>query len=517
MKILEILCVLGMLCSSAQRLHAADCATLKDLKLADTTITAAEPTSGDFAAPGGKPTLHALPPFCRVTGILHPSADSNIRFEIWLPEEGWNQRFLGVGNGGFAGSIGYQQLGGNLRRGFATTGSDAGHQGEAEDASWASGHPEKVKDFGWRAVHLNAERAKDVIAAYYGKKSEKNYFDSCSDGGREALMEAQRFPADYDGILAGAPAYAWTRTLSSHLDMTQVTNGDPRAYISSMKLPAIERASLAACDEADGVKDGFINNPAQCHFDPAVLLCKAEDSLDCLTQPQVTSLKKYYAGGVDSHGQSITRGFTMGDERSWVKWVVGPAPGAGDRMQYLQNFFRYMVTGDSKLNLLTAPVDELWQEAASKTGGDLDAVNPDLKPYSARGGKLIVYHGWNDPAVPPWNSIAYFERVHKATEGADQFLRLYMVPGMEHCTSGPGPASFGQLGIPTTGGPQYGVFDALVSWVEQDVAPASVVTTKYGEGGKVVMTRPLCPYPAIAKYNGSGDTNQAANFSCSQE
>jgi Tannase and feruloyl esterase len=518
MKKLDILCLLGMVSCFAQVLHAADCAALKGLKLADTTITTAEPvTSGDFEAPEGKPAFHELPPFCRVTGILHPSADSKIRFEIWLPEKDWNQRFLGVGNGGFAGSIGYQNLAGNLSRGYATAGSDAGHQAEAEDASWSFGHPEKIKDFGWRAVHLTAERAKEVIAAYYGKKADKNYFDSCSDGGREALMEAQRFPADYDGILAGAPANAWTRLLSAGLDVAQVTNGDPRAYISSMKLPAIERASLAACDEGDGVKDGFINNPAQCHFDPAVLLCKAEDSLDCLTQPQVTALKKYYAGGVDSHGKSILPGYSMGDESSWGKWVVGPGPGAGDGMQYAQNYFRYMVTGDTKLNLLTAHVDELWKEATDKTTADLDAVNPDLKPFSARGGKLILYHGWNDPAISPWNSIAYFKSVQKATPKSASFVRLYMVPGMEHCAGGPGPAAFGQLGIPTTDGPKYGVFDALVSWVEKDTAPTSVVTTKYGEGGKVVMTRPLCPYPAVAKYNGSGDTNQAASFTCSKE
>jgi Tannase and feruloyl esterase len=519
MKKRDILCLLGTLLTSAPLLHAADCAALKNLQLADTTITAAEPTSGDLEAPGGKPSFHELPPFCRVTGIFHPSADSKIQFEIWLPEKDWNQRFLGVGNGGFAGSIGYQGLAGNLRRGFATAGSDAGHQGESEDASWAFGHPEKVKDFGWRAVHLTAERTKEVIAAYYGKKSDKNYFDSCSDGGREALMEAQRFPADYDGILAGAPANAWTRLLSSGLDVAQATNGDPRAYISSMKLPAIERASLAACDESDGVKDGFINNPAQCHFDPAVLLCKAEDSLECLTAPQVASLKKYYAGGEDAHGKSIFRGFSMGDESSWKDWVVGHGPGAGDGIQYAQNYFRYMVTGDPKLNLLTANVDQLWHESEAKTAADVDAVNPDLKPFSARGGKLILYHGWNDPAISPWNSIAYYESVQKATAGANSFLRLYMVPGMEHCAGGPGPASFGQLGIPTTNGPKYGVFDALVNWVEKDVAPTSVITTKYGpgEGAKVVMTRPLCPYPAIAIYNGTGDTNQAANFTCTKQ
>src|SRR5580692_4217401 len=258
MKTIHGICasLLGLLASTTT-LHAADCAALKQLSLPDTTITFAEPiTSGDLSGPGIDKPLHDLPPFCRVKGILRPSADSEIHFEVWLPEKDWNQRLLGVGNGGFAGSIWYSQLGGNLKRGYATAGSDAGHQADGEDASWAFGHPEKIKDFGWRAVHLTAERAKDVVKAYYGKTATKAYFDSCSDGGREALMEAQRFPEDYDGILAGAPANNWTRLFASGVDVTQTIIGDPRAYISSMKLPAIERAALAACDGLDGVKDG---------------------------------------------------------------------------------------------------------------------------------------------------------------------------------------------------------------------------------------------------------------------
>src|SRR5580698_5312476 len=258
-------CLLGLVSSVA---YAANCDAIQDLKLPDTTITLAERvSSGDLDAPGLAAPLRELPVFCRVTGILSPTADSKIHFEVWMPEKDWNQRLLGVGNGGFAGSIGYEQLAGNLRRGFATSGSDAGHFGESEDASWAFGHPEKIADFGWRAVHLTAERAKDVVKAYYGEPAGKSYFDSCSDGGREALMEAQRFPEDYDGILAGAPANAWTHLLSSGVGLAQSTIGDPRGYISSLKLPAIQRAALAACDAPDGVKDGILNDPDKCHFD----------------------------------------------------------------------------------------------------------------------------------------------------------------------------------------------------------------------------------------------------------
>ncbi len=515
---------LGVLCASASLLHAANCEAIKDLKLPDTTITMAQRvTSGDVEGSGIDTPIHELPAFCRVAGVLRPTSDSEIKFEVWIPEKDWNGRFLGVGNGGFAGSIYYRQLGGNLQRGYATAGSDAGHAAEAEDASWAFGHPEKVKDFGWRAVHLTTERAKDIVAAYYGKPAAKAYFDSCSDGGREALMEAQRFPEDYDGILAGAPANNWVHMLSSGVDVAREVRGDPHAYISSLKLPAIQRATLAVCDAHDGVKDGIISDPAKCHFDPQELSCKGEESIECLTQLQVNSLKKLYQGGVDSQGKSIFPGFVLGDETSWRNWIIGQGPGAAYGDGYVRNYFRYMVSGDPKWNVLTANVDESLKQAAAATGAELDATNPDLSKFVARGGKLIVYHGWNDPAISPWNSIRYFESVQKEMGAAkvSSFARLYMVPGMEHCAGGPGPSSFGQFGMSTSGPSKYGIFDSLVDWVEKSMPPESVVATKYTPGAngenKVAMTRPLCPYPQVAKYKGTGDTNDAASFSCVNE
>ncbi len=517
--------LLGFLWSSPSLLRAVSCDAIKDLKLPDTTIATAERvSSGVVSGPSIETPLHGLPVFCRVIGVLRPTSDSEITFEVWMPENDWNGRFLGVGNGGFAGSIGYQGLAGNLRRGFATAGSDAGHTGEAEDASWAFGHPEKIKDFGWRAVHLTAERAKDVVKAYYGKAAQKAYFDSCSDGGREALMEAQRFPEDYDGILAGAPANAWTRMMSAGVDVSQGTMGDPRGYVSSFKLPAVEQAALAQCDALDGVKDGIISDPAKCHFDPAVLLCKEADSVDCLTQPQVKSLEKYYAGGEDGRGKSIFPGFVMGDEAGgWRDWVVGRGPGSSAGLQYVQNYFRYMVMNDPKWNILAANVDASLQTATQKTAMELDSTNPDLSRFEARGGKLILYHGWNDPAISPWNTIAYYENVQKqmGEAKAESFMRLYMAPGMEHCVGGPGPSFFGQLGLPTATEPKFGVFDALVGWVEKGVPAETVVATKYAPGppgeNKVIMTRPLCPYPMAPKYKGAGDTNDAANFACAKE
>ena len=500
-------------------LHAADCASLQRLRLQDTTITVAEAvTSGTLAIPGIAPLEH-LPAFCRVAGVLRPTSDSAIHFEVWLPSQDWNGRLLGAGNGGFAGSIGVRQMAGYLIRGFAVAGSDAGHRAEAGDASWAFGHPEKVKDFGWRAVHLTAELAKQIILAYYGKPQSKAYFDACSDGGREALMEAQRFPEDYDGILAGAPANYWSHLLGAAVAATQALTNDPRAYISDLKLPAIQKASLAACDALDGVKDGIIADPGKCQFDPEVLLCTGEESTDCLTQPQIDALKSIYAGAKDSHGATLFPGLTMGDETGWSIWVIGGDPGASAAAQYAQNDFRYMVTGDPKWNPLTADLDASVKQSTQKTAADLDSTDPDLSRFAARDGKLIVYHGWNDPAISPWNTVAYYQSVQRqmGAEKVDSFARLYMAPGVEHCTEGPGPSAFGQLGIPTAKGSKFGLFDALEDWVEKDAPPADVVATKYAqENGarNAVVTRPLCPYPQVAKYNGTGDPNDAANFVC---
>jgi feruloyl esterase len=501
-------------------LHAADCAALKQLPLQNTTITLAEPvTSGALTVPYAAP-LKGLPVFCRVAGVLRPTSDSAIHFEVWLPNQDWNGRLLGTGNGGFAGSIYFRQMAGYLGRGFAVAGSDAGHHAESGDASWAFGHPEKVKDFGWRAVHLTAEIAKQIIQTYYGKPQSKAYFDACSDGGREALMEAQRFPEDYDGILAGAPAYNWSHLLTAAVAGTQTLIGDPKAYISDMKLPAIQEASLAACDALDGLKDGIIADPAKCHFDPAVLLCKGEDSPDCLTQPQIDALKGIYAGAKDSHGAPSFPGMTMGDETGWSVWIIGKDPGASAVVQFAENNFRYIVTGDPKWNPLTADYDDSLRQSTQKTAADLDASDPDLTRFATRGGKLILYHGWNDPAISPWNTVAYVQSVQQkmGAQKADSVTRLYMAPGVEHCTGGPGPSAFGQLGIPTAKGSKFGLFDALEDWVEKDSPPGDIVATKYSSqetgGTKAVMTRPLCPYPRVPKYDGSGDPNDAASFAC---
>jgi feruloyl esterase len=414
-------------------------------------------------------------------------------------------------------------MGDALRRGYATAGTDTGHEADAEDASWAFHHPEKVIDFGYRALHATSANAKSLIQAFYTRSPRYSYFDSCSDGGREGLMEAQRFPEDFDGILAGAPANFWTHMLAAGIDLAQGVYGhNPAAYIPSTKIPALQAAALAACDAQDGVKDGIVSDPLRCRFDPSVLLCKGDDSRDCLTAPQVASAKKLYAGGVSSTGKRVFPGFMPGGEggpNGWSQWILGAGPGNGSGTIYVENYFRYMVFEDATWNILTANVDRAVRTADAKTAHALNATDPNLERFQSRGGKLILYHGWNDPAISPLNTINYYEGV-AATMGsqkAESFVRLYMVPGMQHCFLGAGPSSFGQMGRTTSKGPEYGILSALQQWVEGGTAPGEVIATKYVDDDAargVQMTRPLCPYPQIAKYKGAGDTNDSANFFC---
>ena len=499
---------------------ATDCTSLKSLKLAATTVVTADTVPAGAMAEAPAAVRAKLPAFCRVTGVIRPVPDSEIRFEVWMPQQGWNDRLLNVGNGGFAGSIGYGQMMGNLQRGYATAGTDAGHQADGEDASWAYGHPEKVADFGYRAVHLMTLRSKDIVKAFYAHEQKKAYFDACSDGGREALMEAQRFPEDYDGILAGAPANNWAHMLTGGVALIQATQKDPAAYISALKLPAIHRASLAACDALDGVKDGVVSDPAKCHFDPAVLQCKTgEDTLACLTPPQVQSLRALYAGGKDAQGNTIFPGLAPGDEEpAWRDWVLGKAPGGASGNNYGNGYFRYMVLHDPAWQALTADIGKTLQAAMERTAKDVDSTNPDLTPFVARGGKLLMYHGWNDPAISPWNSISYYGAVQKAmgAQKTDTAVRLYMVPGMEHCAGGPGPNNFGQLSLPAADGPGSGALDKLQMWVEDGKAPGIVLAVKQSGSPEapVRTVRPLCPYPQQAKYDGKGDPNVPGSFTC---
>jgi feruloyl esterase len=501
---------------------AADCGSLSQLKLPATEITTAEAVAaGTFAPPAGG-RLNELPAFCRVAGVIRPSTDSHIRFEVWMPASGWNGKFQGVGNGGFAGSLSYAGLADAIRNNYASATTDTGHQASGQDASWALGHPEKIVDFGHRAIHEMTVKGKAVVEAFYGAGPKRSYFSSCSNGGRQALMEAQRYPADYDGIIAGAPANYWTNLMLNAAAMTKATAGDPSAYIKASKLPAISEAALAACDSTDGVQDRVIEDPARCRFDPKVLLCKGEETDKCLTAPQVKALAQIYDGTRDSKGKLLVPGYAPGGEAEpggWGPWITGPAPERSAMHIFSSNFFRNMVYNDPAWDYRNLDIERDRKAAIEKMAPILDARNPDLRPFQARGGKLILYHGWSDAAIPGQHVIDYYESVVKkmGAKTAGGFLRLYMAPGVQHCAGGSGPNVFGQGGV-AKGDASSNIAAALERWVEQGVAPGPLIATKYKTGANpasgVEKTRPLCPYPQTARYKGTGKTDEAANFEC---
>jgi feruloyl esterase len=504
--------------------HAAQtCDTLSKLDLPNTSITRAESVAaGAFTPPAGK-ALSNMPAFCRVAGTIKPSSDSNIAFEVWMPASNWNGKFLGAGNGGFAGAIGYDQLMNAVVHNYATTATDTGHHAGGTDASWALDHPEKIADFGYRAIHETAVKAKAILHAFYGEDAQHSYFSSCSNGGRQALMEAQRYPEDYDGIIAGAPANYWTHLLSNAAWDNLALLGDKDSYIPPKKLPAIQAAALAACDALDGVKDGVIEDPSRCHFDPGVLLCKDAESDACLTAPQVAALKKLYAGGHNAHGR-IFPGYSPGGEAElggWTAWITGPSPEHSLMYAFSTQFFKNMVFDNAAWDYHAFDADRDTKAAEDKQTRNLNATDADLGAFRKRGGKLILYHGWSDAAIAPQNTIDYYETV-SAKMGAQQtaaFARLFMVPGMQHCGGGSGPNTFGQY-PGSSGDPDRDMQAALERWVEKGVAPERIVAAKrkndLDPASDVVRTRPLCAYPLVARYQGSGSTDDAANFACAK-
>ena len=520
-------------CSQEPAAKPDACTALSKLSLPDTTITKAERVeAGAFPPPNARRETPAeieiyqhLPAFCHVKATLTPSKDSDIKIEVWLPVSGWNGKFRGQGNGGFAGEIAYDDLAYSVAQGYASGGTDTGHSAGGTDASWALNHPEKVIDFGNRAMHEMTVKSKAIVEAFYGRAPRHSYLAACSDGGREALMEAQRFPADYDGILAGAPANNWTHLLTNAVVNAQALTATPASYIPPSKIPAISAAVLASCDKSDGVSDGIVSNPQSCKFDPAAMLCKGADATTCLTAPQVATMKTLYAGSHDSTGKLIFPGYLPGSEEGpngWGSWIFGETSTQSAMYLFGTGFFSNMVYSDPKWDYKSFTVDAGLKAAIDKTSQALDSVNPDLKPFIKRGGKLILYHGWNDPAISALNTINYYEAALKTTGSSEvkSSVRLYMAPGVQHCGGGPGPDSFGQFGSTPSGGPNdpaHDMYAALERWVEEGQAPDRIIASKLeGEGSTrhQTMTRPLCPYPQAAQYNGSGDTNDAANFVC---
>jgi len=477
---------------------AATCDSLKSLTFPDATIDSVQVVAaGTFQQPGARGGrgngMADLPAFCRVAITSRPSSDSDIKIEVWLPAENWNQKYQAVGNGAWTGSIGYAAMADALRRGYATSSTDTGHVGGS--ASFAMGHPEKAIDFAYRSEHEMVLKSKAIVNAFYGSTPKYSYWSGCSAGGRQALKEAQMFPADFDGIIAGSPGADWSGRSAQAVRVNQLLEKE-----DSRLTPALQKllhdAVVNACDAQDGLKDGLISKPAACKFDPAVLECKNGQSADCLSPAQVTMVKTMYSP-LKLHSRE-TAGLAYGSELNWTD--LGWSQSA--RATGLDHY-RYLVFNDpewavSKVNIETDPGK--LDEGAS---GQINALNTDLKPFFSRGGKLLMYHGWADPQISPLNATTYYEQVVKAAGGAGKIsgsYRLFMAPGMAHCGGGEGPNDFDKIGT-------------LEQWVEKGKAPDQIVAS-HAKGGAVDRTRPLCPYPQVATYKGSGSIDEAANFVC---
>jgi feruloyl esterase len=489
------LCVLA--CLRAMPAFPASCESLAALALKETTVTAAQLVSaGQFSAPGGgrgANNYKNLPEFCRVAVTIKPTSDSDIKVEVWLPAAGWNGKFQAVGNGGWAGVISYSAMADAVRAGYASASTDTGHVGGR--GAFALDHPEKLIDFAWRSEHEMTVKAKAIIQAFYGRAPRLSYWNGCSTGGRQGLKEAQKFPEDYDGIIAGAPA---NRTAMS-LWIAHAVLKDPASYIAPSKYPIIHRAALAACDSLDRLADGLIDDPTKCQFDPNVLLCKAGDGPECLTAPQVEAARKIYSPAVSPRtGHVLFSSLVPGTELGWGVQAQGPEPSANIYDQY-----RYVVFKDPNWDWKTFNFDSDVVRGDRPENVVMNATDPNMKAFFERGGKLLLYHGWSDPNIPALNTINYYKSVVDTMGGtaeAANNVRLFLAPGMGHCGGGEGPNVFDKVG-------------ALERWVENGIAPDSVIAS-HSTDGTVDRTRPLCPYPQVARYKSAGSIDDAASFVC---
>jgi feruloyl esterase len=485
----------------------APCEGLASLAIPNGTITLAQPVSaGAFSpAPSGgaagaddaQQSLKVPVAFCRVAATLTPSSDSRILIEVWMPLANWNQKFQAVGNGAFNGTIAYPAMATALGRGYATASTDTGHTGNT--ASFGLGHPEKVVDFGWRAVHEMTVAAKTIVAAHYaGERLRLSYWNGCSAGGRQALKAAQRFPADFDGIIAGAPGLDWTGRASQAMRVASALEKSPASRLLQPQRELLHRAVVEACDMGDGLKDGLIADPRRCTFDPAVLQCKGSDEATCLTAPQVATARLIYSDGVNSKTKRSIAGLRPGSELGWTDsgWTASARATGLDQ-------FRFLVKGDANWDPRTFDFESDLVRAEDADRDTINALDPNLAPFFSRGGKLIQYHGWSDPQISPANSVQYYERVVQTLGGVDNVAgsyRLFMAPGMGHCGGGEGPNTFDMV-------------TALERWVEQGQAPHQILASHVARG-VTGRTRPLCPFPQIAQYTGSGSIDEAANFTC---
>jgi Tannase and feruloyl esterase len=486
--------------------RAASCEALAALDLPGAELTLAErvPAGGLELAgrngPGAEmlaAQLAELPAFCRVAATLRPTPDSAIQIEVWLPEEEWNGRLQSVGNGAWAGSISYGALADAVAAGFAAASTDTGHEGNV--ATFVVGHPEKLVDFAYRAVHEMTVAAKAIVAARYAGPPQASYFVGCSTGGRQALAEAQRYPEDYDGIVAGAAAYHPTHLQAEQIWTAIVGQRAPDAGLTAEQLPLLNAAVLASCDTLDGVADGVVENPAQCAFDPRELVCETGQTAGCLSPAQAETARRIYAGPTTAAGESLFPGVARGSELGWNDRVTG------EPISLAVDTYRYLVYADARWDYRHFDPERSIPDAMTKIASIMNSTDPNIEPFLAHGGKLLLYHGWNDFGVPPLASVRYYERVVRALGAAraDDGVRLFMVPGMNHCRGGVGTDRFDTAA-------------AIDRWVTTGTAPTRIEAARV-EDGEVVRTRPLCPYPQVAAYDGSGSTDESSNFTCREE
>jgi len=504
--IASLLAALAAISQAPSGAAAGSCASLTGLTMPQIKISSAtDVAAGRFSPASGAPAMD-VPAFCRVVAVATPTPDSTINFEVWLPPAtAWNSKLQGVGNSGWMGSIAYDGLAAALRRGYAAVSTDTGHTGD--DLAFANGHPDKIVDWGYRSVHVMTDAAKLVVRAYHGKFPQHSIFNGCSTGGAQGLMEAQRYPGDYDGILAGNPGNDRVNRLASYIWSWTVAHETPESLLTPGKLAAVNKAAIEACDALDGVTDGVIDDPRRCQFDPGKLLCKggSETSDSCLTSRQLQALRKIYDGPHNPRGlQRIFPGVPPGSEtgggNGWQTYFLDPPepPRLG--------FWKYFVFNDPAWDFKTFDWDKDLAWAREKMGPIVNATNPDLQPFKARGGKIIMTAGWNDPIHLSEQAVVYYESVERTVGEGDKtrdFFRLFMVPGMGHCAPGPGPSTF----------------DALVTlekWVDNQVLPEKIVASRPAGDGAPARTRPLCPYPLVAKWSGKGSTDDQTNFTCAQ-
>jgi feruloyl esterase len=485
----------------------ATCASLRSMSISNVTISAAElislpaspgrgapsapPAAGaGRAAPTG-PAAPALPEYCRVRLLLTPSSDSHINAELWLPSTTWNGRFMAVGNGGFGGSIqGFGEMQNALRLGYATSGNDTGHDTEVDgpNGMFALGHQEKVVDFAYRAMHEMTATSKSIIQQFYGRPQQYSYYKGCSTGGRQGAMNAQRYPEDFDGIIAGALANRHIQMHTAGVARSIELARHPEGQIAPATAQMVTQAVLKACDT---LKEGFLTNPRACTFDFARLACApgAAASESCLTPPQLKTVETYYGGLHNSKGELIFSGQALGNPLPALRGATDQPGGGFDtvRIWGFQNasYDWHQFDLDRDMPIINSKV------------GFVDAVDPDLSKFKAHGGKLLLYAGWSDTGITPENTVLYYENLKKKMGPQDDFARLFMVPGMGHCRGGDGPNTFDTIG-------------AMEAWREKAVTPTQLT----GFNPQTSLTRPICSYPQYTKYKGTGNIKDAANWTC---